>query len=262
MRKNYIRSVLLLLLLLVALFSSTSVSAEQITPKKIAEDMIKNELSYVQSLWNTDNPSEWIKDQNTTGGTNHQASVVNYPYWIGSMIKTAAVTMNPQNVEQGIIPQVQVKSDESPSEQATAIIGRYSLLSLDEVSFDDIGELQIIPLIVYSDDGRNLNILMKVDNRSGDKIRLNGINAMEVIQDGKVIASGETELFDSPMIYSKRSERKEDQIIYVNKGVDAGYPTTSFLKVTFEPGTYTDGLDITELNNVVVRYELNYSILD
>ncbi len=103
---------------------------------------------------------------------------------------------------------------------------------------------------------------MMANNQTGHKIQLNGIDDIVMVQDNETIASGESQPFDTPMIYSKRSERKEGQRIYINKGVQDGYPNASFLKVTFEPGTYKDGLDITELDNVVVMYAPNYDILD
>lgn len=71
----------------------------------------------------------------------------------------------------------------------------------------------------------------------------------------KVLAQGLPNAFEEPV---KLAPYKQQ----INDGVYDGLPTQCFVKIIFEPGTYDDSINISELDYLGSAYSLDYSPLD
>lgn len=180
--------------------------------------------------------------------------LLNIPLTIGVAEKTALVTVNPSNTERNRIISIKVSNPVNfPTTEKTDKNSQICVLSAPTFNYNAIS---IDPKIVYVNRNHEMVVAGTLMNYSDRDIDLRGIPDIQLNENGKIVANGNTANFEEPM---KMSHSRKKQ---VNTGVHDGLPSMCFIIIVFEPGTYDDTVDISSLNNLECNYSLDYSYLN
>lgn len=177
-----------------------------------------------------------------------------------AIIKTALVTVNPQNTARGVVPKVTIGNPSLDHHESTTILSKNGLnpknylLVTDPSLYGRSMKLALNPLFLYKNDKNELVLITYFQNNSDTNIEVNGLSHVELFSNGKVVASGNPSMFEKPMRFSTNPEG-------INQGVYDGLPNMCFIKITFEPGTYDDTVNIHDIGSLDLRYSLDYSTI-
>lgn len=165
---------------------------------------------------------------------------------ISHILKTALITINPENTEHYMVPVARIgtASPDFPVRSA-------SFLTMPNNSGNRIS---IDFFLIYQTNREELVLLGILRNQSQNRVEVKGISEIELTADGEKIASGIPSSFETPIKLAPYQAQ-------LNTGVYDGLPTTCFVKLTFAPGNYNSSIDISNLDNVSCRYSLDYSII-
>lgn len=253
---------LCLALLLTAAITAVSASAKSLDPVSVASDLAKGErftfthpkeavqiglsIAYSEpvddALVNSDDARAFLR-------------IGNIPVTGGVIVKLMITTLNPANSERNRVLSSKIENpasfSSSPKTDDT-FNSQFTLLSAQKFNHNDV---DINPLFAYKTKNNELVVWGELQNYSGKNVEVYGIPEIRLLTDDKVLAGGAAPEFETPMKFSYRQKQ-------VNTGVYNGLPTQCFIKLTFEPGTYDDTVDITSLDNLDCQYSLNYGYLE
>lgn len=249
-----------LALFVMVIITSVAAGAASLDPVSLAKDFVHSDRYIVT------HPREAVelvgafaeRDQPVNIDTNDEDlqaffRVMNIPNTGGAVSKGITTTLEPTNTERGRILSLNFKSPAnyiSKAKQPFRIEGSF----LNSPFFSK-STVTIDPHLVYKDRKNNLVVWAQLTNYSGQNIEISGIPEIQLLTGDKVLASGTSPDFDVPMKFSYYQKK-------INNGVYNGLPDQCFIKMTFEPGTYDDTIDISNLDNLDCQYVLNYRVID
>lgn len=169
---------------------------------------------------------------------------------IADVLKTALITINPQNEQQGIVPSIRIKGQEYRDKNNSKLLRKPELSILSTHYFTG-NKITLDVFGIYKNRNDELVVLGIIRNNTGKDIEINGISSIELSVEGKLLASGIPTQFNSPLKYSPYKAEW-------NTGVYHGLPTASFVIIIFEPGTYNENMEISNLDNVNSVYSMDY----
>ena len=167
-------------------------------------------------------------------------------------------TFNPKNNEFGKIGRYPVPGTANSSQPQLKNIDMVRLHYPGEYlnPQGNQGEVLIAPLYFLIDGNGNLHVICNVTNITGNTISFKGVDQIEILANGKVLASGNPKLSEEALTFSSLPlERKYNSS---NKIID-GYPTGGFVDIIFEPGTYDASQPIADVDDISFSCALNYS---
>lgn len=264
MKKARRISILCLTLILMIIATALPASAKGINPQQLQSDLvtfprtevwvithIKEDVEIVQGAMDGDYTA---LEKYLTDPKEQEIFLrsTNYSFTLADVIKTTFITINPQNTERGEKLAFQVKGQSFPvkTSGSTGLPLNFTFLSTGRNAEK---EIDVYPFLAYRDRNGNLVVLSTLTNNMGKKITITGIPHIELNSQGKIIAEGDSQSFDKPITLATR-------INEVNTGVESGFPTKCFLKMTFEPGTYDPSIDISVLDNLSCAFALDYQV--
>lgn len=166
---------------------------------------------------------------------------------------TLDVTVSPLNNEKFQIRNVKVQNTGeelkgSSSPQKTSKF-QYAFLAVPYFSHNQI---VFDPILAYKTRNNELVVWCILKNYTGQEIELRRISPIEYYDNGKKIAGGTAAGFEKPFRMSYYEPK-------VTSGTIDGLPDQCFVKITFEPGTYDENVDITNLDYLESSYFMDYS---
>lgn len=176
---------------------------------------------------------------------------------IGDVGKTAAITVNPQNSERNQVPTIRITGKTYPVSPKRSNASRlteptYTLLT---INVNNGNKIPMDTFLAYKDKDDNLVVWGILANDNSNKIQVSGLSSIQLTTKDKVLAEGTPTQFETPMILSPR------RVGETSSGVKNGYPDRCFIKLVFEPGTYDNNIDISELDNLNSTYTLDYTVI-
>lgn len=165
---------------------------------------------------------------------------------ISHILKTALITINPQNSERYIVPVATIGTVNPDSSVKSANFLTMPNNSGNAISIDFF--------LVYQTSRKDLVLLGILRNQSRNRVEVKGISEIKLISEGKEIASGSPSSFETPVKLAPYQSQ-------LNTGIYDGLPTTCFIKIVFASGNYNSSIDISNMDNVSSTYSLDYSII-
>lgn len=180
--------------------------------------------------------------------------MLNLPNEIGDVMKVATTTLNPQNSERGRVLSATIQNTSSKVEQKTQPdLSRLTFITTNNPR----NKVRLEFFAAYTTSKGELVMLGFLENNSGNKLEIRGIQQLELKVKDQVLADGSPSAFDTPIKLAPRAQKAQG-----NLGVYDGLPTKCFIKITFEPGSFDDSIDISKLDYLGSAYSLDYSTLD
>lgn len=254
-----------LAIVLAAIVTSVSVSARALDPASFASDYVKSyRFLFTHPQEYVDTVKMMVERTQSDELSNYIANsedaqaflrVANLPLTGARLNKALKTTVNPLNSEKNRILQLNISNSTSPgAPKVDHGLWNHDFTLLNAPFFSK-NTISIDPKFVYKTANDELVVWGVMMNYSNQNVEVMGVPEISLQTGDKVLASGTSSDFDSPMKFSYYQDK-------VNTGVYDGLPTQCFIKITFEPGTYDDTIDISNLDNLDCQYALNYRVID
>lgn len=265
MRKTKFITIMCLAVIFITAITAVPSAAKSLDPEQIRSDLVtapKMEVWIYTHLKEDIEISKGISEGDYSALEKYITDPVerdyflrisNYSLMASDLIKTTSITANPMNSEHGRILAIVVKNSD-PAIQQKSLSRATRNFGFLAASRNASEKVDIYPFFIYKDTANNLVVLSTMTNNTKGKVTIVGIPYIELVSNGKTIARGNASDFDNPISFSAHENK-------ANIGVQGGLPTKCFLKMTFEPGTYDDSVDISNLDNLSCAFALDYQVI-